>query len=117
MFNSMAEAPAKHVAQIAAAFARKTSQGALREMAKCPQNDAEKAMQKVLVKFDLTLDVPLTYVDVGGTEIPCLMPTDYIETLNAKGYLHRMVGCQLDSCPLGPNACSTFLLQCGLRVL
>lgn len=93
-----AEAPAKHVAAIAAAFAKTSSDGALSAIARCPQNDAERAMQKALCKFDLTLDAPVTYVNVGEQcLVPCLKPTDYVRTLNERGYLHRLIGCPIDS--------------------
>ncbi|CAK9085598.1 Uncharacterized protein SCF082_LOCUS40543 [Durusdinium trenchii] len=78
-------APAKHVAAIAAAFAKTSSDGALSAIARCPQNDAERAMQKALCKFDLTLDAPVTYVNVGEQcLVPCLKPTDYVRTLNER---------------------------------
>ncbi len=115
------EAPAKHVAEIAGAFAGRSDDPALHSMAGCPERDAEKAMQKALTKFDLTLSVPVTYIDVGGEHpVPCLKPTDYIQTMSDRGYLHRVLGCLVDSSDLTKsksmdvvffsNACMSYVL-------
>lgn len=102
------------MAEIAGAFAGRSDDPALHSMAGCPERDAEKAMQKALTKFDLTLSVPVTYIDVGGEHpVPCLKPTDYIQTMSDRGYLHRVLGCSVDSCDLTKiqiNIC--FFLQC-----
>ena len=89
------------MAEIAGAFAGRSDDPALHSMAGCPERDAEKAMQKALTKFDLTLSVPVMYIDVGGEHpVPCLKPTDYIQTMSDRGYLHRVLGCSVDSCDL-----------------
>lgn len=98
----LAEAPAKHVVQIAKAFARHCPDGdsAVSTIARARLNDAEKAMQKAMVKFELTLNVPLSHIDLGGVTIPWLKPSDYLQTLNSRGFLHRVVGCSLESSSL-----------------
>ncbi|CAE7369766.1 unnamed protein product [Symbiodinium sp. CCMP2456] len=85
-------ASAKHVATIAKAFATEANP-ALADMAKAPLNDAEKSLQAMLRKWDLTLNVPWTYTDLGDTcSVPMLRPTDYVATLFEKGYLHKLLG-------------------------
>ena len=60
---------------------------ALADMAKCPKNDAEKALQSVLRKFDLTLNVPTTMKTFADrATLPVLMPQDFIRTLSEKGF-------------------------------
>ena len=99
--SSSAEAAAKHVVTIAKAFADDVNAcKALRELSKVRENDAAKALHKVLKKFDLTLDIPLSYLELGtDCKIPCLMPADYIMALQRKGYLYRLVGGPLSSSP------------------
>ncbi|OLQ15450.1 hypothetical protein AK812_SmicGene349 [Symbiodinium microadriaticum] len=71
----MLEATAKHVVSIAQTFAGDDSSKALQTMARCCKNDAEKALQKVLREFDLTLDVPITQMAcAAGVNIPVLLP-------------------------------------------
>ncbi|CAE7838701.1 unnamed protein product, partial [Symbiodinium necroappetens] len=68
-------ATAKHVVSIAQTFAGDDSSKALQTMARCCKNDAEKALQKVLREFDLTLDVPITQMAcAAGVNIPVLLP-------------------------------------------
>ncbi|CAE7284133.1 unnamed protein product [Symbiodinium sp. CCMP2456] len=94
-------ATAKHVVSIAKTFAREDDCKALREMASCPDGDAEKALQRVLKQYDLTLNVPLTQIDCGAPyTVPVLLPEDYIGSLSEKGHLHRLLGGPLyDSAP------------------
>ena len=89
------------MATIAKAFATEANPcRALADMAKAPLNDAEKSLQAMLRKWDLTLNVPWTYVGLcDECSVPMLRPTDYIATLAEKGYLHKLLG--------GPLASST----------
>lgn len=83
---------------IAKAFAGDGECRALDEMARCPRNDAEKALQSVVKKFDLTLNVPTTQKTFAtNVTIPVLLPEDFIRTLSDKGYLNRLVGGSLES--------------------
>ena len=89
----LAKATAKHVVSIAQTFAGDDSSKALQTMARCCKNDAEKALQKVLREFDLTLDVPITQMACAvGVNIPVLLPQDFIKTLSGKGFLHKLLG-------------------------
>ena len=88
-----AQASAKHVVHIAKTFVDDNTCQAVRDMARAPLNDAEKALHRILKQFDLTLNVPITRVELGEClELPCLMPTDYILSLHEKGFLHRLLG-------------------------
>ncbi|CAE7212783.1 unnamed protein product [Symbiodinium sp. CCMP2592] len=89
----MLEATAKHVVSIAKTFVVEDSSKALQSMARCCKNDAEKALQKVLRQFDLTLDVPITQMTcASGVDVPVLLPQDFIRTLSDKGFLHKLLG-------------------------
>ena len=62
-------------------------------MARCCKNDAEKALQKIVRQFDLTLDVPITQMTcASGVDAPVLLPQDFIKTLSDKGFLHKLFG-------------------------
>ena len=62
-------------------------------MAACPKNDAEKALHRILQKFGLTLNVPITYVELSSDcRMPCLMPSDYIQAFYEEGFLHKLLG-------------------------
>ncbi|CAE7946366.1 HERC2 [Symbiodinium sp. KB8] len=80
VLDSSLKATAKHVVTIAEAFtAGESDCPALADMAKCPKNDAEKALQSVLRKFDLTLNVPTTMKTFADrATLPVLMPQDFI---------------------------------------
>ena len=94
----MAKAAAKHVVTIAEAFSGESDCPALADMAKCPKNDAEKALQSVLQKFDLTLNVPTTRKTFAeNVTLPVLLPEDFIRTLSEKGFLHHLLGGSLES--------------------
>ena len=94
----LAEATAKHVVSVAKTFAREDDCKALQEMAACPTGDAEKALQRILRKYDLTLDVPRTNITCApNCTVPVLMPEDYIRILSDKGYLHKLLGGPVDS--------------------
>ena len=61
----------------------------MKDLSRAPLNDAEKVLQTVLKRFDLTLNVPLTYIQVSDTcKLPCLMPSDHLASLHDKGFLH-----------------------------
>ena len=91
--SASAQASAKHVTTIAQAFAASTSSRAVKDLAAAPLNNAERNLQKVLRCFDLTLNVPVTNVNLSSEcEVPCLMPTDYITTLVDNGFLYRLLG-------------------------
>ena len=94
-----AQATAKHAANIAKAFADDIGAcKALKDLARAPYADAEKYLQKVLTKWELTFDVPITYVDISSTcRIPILKPSDYITKLCEKGFLNKLLGGPLDS--------------------
>ncbi|CAE6960432.1 unnamed protein product [Symbiodinium sp. CCMP2592] len=71
----MLEATAKHVVTIAKTFVGEDSSKALQSMARCCKNDSEKALQKILRQFDLTLDVPITQMTcASGVDVPVLLP-------------------------------------------
>ncbi|CAE6968930.1 unnamed protein product [Symbiodinium sp. CCMP2592] len=90
--DASVSASAKHVATVAKAFATEANP-CLADMAKAPLNDAEKTLQIMLRKWDLTLNVPWTYIDLCDTcSVPMLRPTDYLATLVEKGYLHKLLG-------------------------
>ena len=96
------EATGKHVANIAKAFADDIGAcRALKDLARAPVCDAEKYLQKVLQKWELIFDVPITYVDVSDTcRIPFLKPSDYIMKLCEKGFLNKLLGGPLESSTL-----------------
>ena len=74
---------------------------AIRDIARCPKNDAEKALQKVLRKFDLTLDIPVTTLQLTrDLAVPCLLPTDFIRSLHEKGFLNKLLAGSLNTSPL-----------------
>ena len=67
-------------------------------MAACPDGDAEKALQRILKKYDLTLNVPRTNLTCApNCTVPVLLPEDYIRLLSEKGYLHKLLGGPLES--------------------
>ncbi|OLP80192.1 hypothetical protein AK812_SmicGene39428 [Symbiodinium microadriaticum] len=91
-------ATAKHVVSVAKTFAREDDCKALQEMAACPDGDAEKALQRILKKYDLTLNVPRTNLTCApNCTVPVLLPEDYIRLLSEKGYLHKLLGGPLES--------------------
>ena len=91
--STLAEATAKHVVSVAKTFAREDDSKALQEMAVCPDKDAERALQRILKKYDLTLNVPRTNVIYApNCTVPVLLPEDYIRVLSEKGYLHKLLG-------------------------
>ena len=102
MCDLCAEAPAKHVAIVAKAFANEASCSAISSMAKASLKDAEEALHKVLVKFDLTLNVKVTTLQLSSeVSIPCLLPSDYILTLHEKGFLNKLLGGSIATSALG----------------
>lgn len=102
---NVAKATAKHVVTIAATFtAADDDSRALQAMAKCPKTDAERAIQKVLRKFDLTLNVPTTDIEVKpGCTVPVLLPEHYITVLSEKGYLNKLLGGSVETSALFSN--------------
>ena len=67
-------------------------------MAVCPDRDAEKALQRILKKYDLTLNVPRSYVTCApNCTVPVLLHKDYIRVLSEKGYLHKLLGGPLEN--------------------
>ena len=93
-----AQATAKHVATIAKAFADDISScKALKDLSRAPLNDA---LQVVVKRWGLTLNVPLTYTDLSNDcRVPVLLPADYIRTLRDEGYLNKLVGGSVSSSP------------------
>ncbi|CAE7633020.1 unnamed protein product, partial [Symbiodinium sp. KB8] len=91
-------ATAKHVVTLAETFTGEDDDcKALQAMAKCPKSDAERALQIILRKFDMTLNVPTTQKTFAGVQVPVLLPEDFIRTLSDKGYLHHLLGGSLQS--------------------
>ena len=90
------------MATIAKAFANDLGAcKALKDLARAPSSDAEKFLQKVLTKWELTFDVPITYVDISPTcRLPILKPSDYVAKLSEKGYLNKLLGGSLESSSL-----------------
>ena len=71
-------------------------------MARAPDKNAARCFEKVLRKWDLTLDVPVTYLDLtSDCRVPSLMPSDYIAKLFEKGFLHKLLGGSVESCNQG----------------
>ena len=71
----------------------------MQSIANCPEGDAEKSLQTVLKKFDLTLNVAVRDVSLSPEcMVPVLMPEDYIQVLCEKGFMHRLLGGSLASC-------------------
>ena len=95
-----AKAPAKHVVALAKTFAGGHDEcRALRSIASCPEGDAEKSLQKVLKKFDLTLNVAVREISLtSDCMVPVLMPEDYIQVLCEKGFMHKLLGGSLATC-------------------
>ena len=95
---NLAKATAKHVVTLAETFTGEDDDcKALQAMAKCPKSDAERALQIILRKFDMTLNVPTTQKTFAGVQVPVLLPEDFIRTLSEKGYLHHLLGGSLQS--------------------
>ena len=109
----LAKATAKHVASIAATFtAEDDNSRALQAMANCPKTDAERAIQSVLRKFDLTLNVPVTEIDINpGCTVPVLLPEHYITVLSEKGYLNKLLGGSVETRALFSNELQSSLVS------
>ena len=99
------------MAIIAKAFADEASCSAVLSMAKAPLKDAEEALHKVLVKFDLTLNVKITTLQLtSDLSLPCLLPSDYILTLHEKGFLNKLLGGSIATSTLGRKTASNIEL-------
>ena len=80
---------------------------ALQSIAKCPASDAEKSLQKVLKKFDLTLNVDVQYISLSPEcSVPVLMPEKHIQVLCEKGHMHKLLGGSLATCAFACNRAS-----------
>ena len=113
-----AKASGKHIASIAKAFAGDIGAcKALKDLARAPLSDAEKYLQKVLTKWELTFDVPITYLDISDNcRIPILKPSDYIQKLCEKGFLNKLLGGSFETCTLQASNIS-FIGNLGDSVL
>jgi hypothetical protein len=65
----------------------------MRALANVNERDAEKQILKIPTENNLTLDVPITYEQIGTLkEYPSLKPRDLIEKLVSEGKTHMVMG-------------------------